>query len=663
MLLVLDNFEQVLPAATLVAELLAAAPRLKVLVTSRAVLHVSSEQEFPVPPLTIPGVQAFRGSGVQEGPPERRPPNPPNFGGAWGGTPERLMQYAAVELFIQRAVAVNPEFRITNENAPAVAEICYRLDGLPLAIELAAARTKLLSPQAMLSRLVGSGLAPAPGGRSLSLPRTGSGNPGSRLRLLTGGARDLPARQQTLRGAIAWGYDLLEESEKTLFRRLSVFVGGCTLEAAEAVCNAANDLELDVLDGIAELSDKSLLRQDETTSGEVRFGMLATIQEYALECLAASGEAEALRQQHAQFFLELAEANGGDPQLEAEHDNLRAALSWYLDSGNAEHALRLATALWHMWYFRGYWSEGRGWLERALAPAQILGRTRERALALRTTGRFAWAQGDFTGARTLLEESLAILRERNAVEDLPSVLNALGELTKDQGDYDAARRLFEESLAILREQGEKSGIAWALQALGQVAQQQGDETAKALFEESLALFQEIGDQSGRSFSLFHLGEVAQAQGDLGKARSLHEQSLAIQREVGYKAGIARSLSSLGTIAAAQRNYEAARSLYEECLTLRRELGEKRGIAACLEGLGRVAGGQGQPERTARLFGAAQALRDRIGAPLSPSNAAAYEEAVAAARAALNREAFAAAWAEGHSMLLEQAITYALESGG
>jgi predicted ATPase/DNA-binding SARP family transcriptional activator len=373
LLLLLDNFEQVIPAATQVAELLTAAPRLRVLVTSRTVLCLRGEKEFPVPPLALP-----------------TPGSLP--------TVEALSQYAAVALFIQRALDVRPDFAITNENAPAVAEICHRLDGLPLAIELAAARVKLFPPQALLARL------------------------NSRLKLLTGGARDLPVRQQTLRSAIAWSYDLLGEGDKTLFRRLCVFAGGATLEAIQAVCDAEDDLGVDVLDGVASLVGKSLLQQDETADDEPRFRMLETIREYAAERLTESGEAEPLARCHVDYFLGLAEEaeHGFESteqlvwlaRLDADHDNLRAALRWAVEHEEGrEIGLRLAGALQDFWVTRGHRHEGWQWLESALARARAIGRTAARAKCLCGSGRLAEAQYEYEAARLLLQESVAIYRE------------------------------------------------------------------------------------------------------------------------------------------------------------------------------------------------------------------------------------------------------------
>ncbi|MDQ2997315.1 MAG: NB-ARC domain-containing protein, partial [Chloroflexota bacterium] len=362
LLLLLDNFEQVTDAAPLVAELLSSCPKVKILVTSRVSLHLRGEQEFAVPPLALPDLQRLPDLAV-------------------------LSQYAAVALFIQRACAIQPDFAVTNATAPAVAEICHRLDGLPLAIELAAMRVKLLPLPALLARL------------------------DNRLKLLTGGARDLPARQQTIRATIAWSYDLLELDTQPLFRRLAVFVGGCTLEAVAAVCNASGDLPLDVLDGLATLVDTSLLRQEEGADGESRFVMLETIHEYAIEQLAASGEAVAINRLHAEHYLALAEAayahlTGAEQalwlnRLEREHDNLRAAVGWTVESGEIELELRLIATIWRLWEIHGYWSEGRAWLDRVLVRSSASEHTPAQAKAQLGAGVLALRHGSNTAISAL----------------------------------------------------------------------------------------------------------------------------------------------------------------------------------------------------------------------------------------------------------------------
>jgi predicted ATPase/class 3 adenylate cyclase len=637
LLLVLDNFEQVVEATPLVAELLAACPRLKVLVTSRSVLHLYGEHDFPVPPLALPS----------------RRPQPPL---------ERLTQYEAVRLFIERAQAVKPDFAVTNENAPAVAEICHRLDGLPLAIELAAARSRLLPPSAMLARLE------------------------RRLPLLTGGARDLPTRQQTLRGAIAWSYDLLDAREQALFRRLAVFVGGCTLEAIEAVCSgprvpsadAREPSEIDVLTGVESLEDKSLLRQEEA-GGEPRFLMLETIREYALEQLEAGGEAAELQRRHAESHLALAEATWpklvGPEQvellarLEAEHDNLRAALGWSQEQASrAETGLRLAGALYRFWWRRGYLSEGRARLQGALewstrdGTPEALGIRRARAKALNGAAVLARAQGDSAAARSLFEESLAILQELGDRWGIANALHNLASVAQAQDDYSRAAELVAESVALWRELGDRWGLATALSVWGHLARAQGDyDRAAALLEESLGILRQLGDKSSLARALAGLALVAQHRGAYGQATALLEEGLAILRELGDTEGVARALADLALVTQRRGEYGRATTLIRESLALFRELGATLGVSRCLEALAGVAGAQAELERAARLFGAAVALGSPTGAPLWPADRAAYARDLDAVRAGLGSEAFAAAWAEGRAMSLEQAITYGSEA--
>lgn len=580
LLLVLDNFEQVVTAASEVAELLAACSKVKILVTSRAPLHLSWEHEFPVPPLGLPSR-------------DRLP------------ALDALVNYAAVALFIERAAAVKPDFALTRHNARAVAEICIRLDGLPLAIELAAARIKLLSPQAMLERL-DRGLA-----------------------LLTGGARDLPTRHQTLRGAIAWSYDLLEANEQALFRRLAAFVGGCTLESAETLCNGEGGFRTDVLEGLDSLVDKSLLRQEAQPDGGVRFSMLETIREYGLEQLTARGELSITRRRHAAFFLALAERaepnlKGLDQgvwlnRLETEHDNLRAALEWSLGSDDVELGLRLGAALREFWFVRGYWREGRAWLERALSQS---GGTLPtwRAKALNQAGILAWHLGDYRRAQVLYGESLALSRELGDKERIAQVLHNLGYVAQEEGDAGRAVSLLKESVALFRELENKPGIAWSLNTLGELARSQIDYPhAAALYEESLTMFRELGDQKRIALLIHNLGYVAQYQRDYGRAGALFEESLALYRETA----------------------------------------DKKGIAGCLAGLAGVAGAQGRLELAARLFGAAEGLHANIGGHIHYADRAEYDRSVAAVRARLEEEAFRSAWTEGRVMAWEQVIEDAL----
>ncbi len=663
-LLLLDNFEQVLGAVSWLADLLADCPSLKILVTSRAVLHIRGEHAFPVPSLALPDFTHLPES-------------------------EALSQYAAVALFLERARAVNPDFQLTPANTRAIAEICIRLDGLPLAIELAAARIKLLPPQALLARLR------------------------YRLHVLTSAARDVPPRQQTLRNTLAWSYDLLDAQEQRLFRRLSVFVGGCTLEAVEGLYMAFGEMPTDVLDGMATLLDKSLLQQTEQEGEEPRLVMLETIREYGLEALAESGEMESTRQAHATYFLRLserAELELGGPQqaawleqLEREHDNLRAALQWTLEPAGdekagqrSETALRLGGALYMFWWTHGHWSEGRTFLERALAtsegiPASVqakalyaaaslsfiqshyersealsseslplyqkLGDQRGIALSLWVLGNIAWVRSDTAQARSLLEEALALFKEVDDKEYAAYSLFSLGLLAGSQGEYARACALYEESSAFFREIEHKRGIAHSLSQLAQALfVSQGDQArVRFLLEECLALSHEVGFKEGIAAARCLFGQLALSQRDLATAHAEVEQSVMLYKEMGHRHGTAESLSAFGKVLAAEGDYATARTLYEESLVLSEALGEKWLTAACLVGLGEVVAAQQKLAWAAQLWGAADALRDAIGVPIPPVERADYERSLSATRVHLGERAFAAAWSQGRAMTPEQAL--------
>src|SRR5260221_2230872 len=654
-LLLLDNFEQVVTAAPLIEELLAVCPRLKVVVTSREVLHLDSEHEFPVPPLDLPDLSQL---------PED----------------EALTQYAAVALFVQRAQAILPTFYLTQTNARAVAEICVRLDGLPLAIELAAARIKLLPPPALLARL------------------------GQRLAVLTSGGRDAPARQQTLRRTIEWSYQLLDADEQRLFRRLSVFVGGCTLQAIEAIC-AALDTQppaVSVLDGAASLIDKSLLRQTEQEAAEPRFVMLETIREYGREALEASGEAEATHRAHAAYYLALAEAAElawNSPQqavwfvrLEQAHDNLRAAMNWLLERGEAERAFRLGTALWWFWYAQEHRTEGWNELSRALERSEEVA-VPLRARALWAAGSLAGSLGHVERGEVLCQESLVLFREIGDTQGLGDATFHLAHVAFARWDLAAARSLFEESLVSLRQTGDKTRVAWALNALALVVLYQGEYArVHPLAEQAGKTFKEVGDTSGVAMALMTLARVVFWQGDLARAQTLAEEvlarasetgitsaealALALQGEITLAQGetttarllieqshtlwqevenqgmLAWTLSLLGKVLAVQGDHTAARTAYEESLLGGLAVVE---IAPTLEGLAVVAAAQGETTWAVRLLAAAAALRDSLGAPLPPVYRADYERCAAAARAQLGEQAFAVAWAEGRGMTWEQAL--------
>lgn len=613
LLLVLDNFEHVAQAAPVVTELLTNCPHLKVLATSRQALHLSGEQEFPVPPLELPDMERIPETG-------------------------ELLKSPAVALFVARARAVKPDFRLTGESAEAVAGICHRLDGLPLAIELAAARIRLLLPRALLARL------------------------DRRLPLLTGGALDLPERQQTLRNTIDWSHDLLDEEERRLFRRLSVFVGGCTLEAAEAVCNAIEDPPGDTLDGLTSLIDKSLLRQEEGVGGESRFAMLETIREHALEQLAASEEAEEIQNAHTTHYLALAEEaepelNGAEQRawlerLEAEHSNLRAVLQRSLERGDRETALRLGGALWRFWLSQGHLSEGRRWLEEALAgggsvPLSML------AKALSGAGTLAHYQGDYGQAAELCGESLQLSRQLEDKRLIASALDGLALVARTGGRYAAARGMYEETREIFSEQGDEWGVAHSLHYEGISVWQQGKHAeARPLLEESLKLYRELGDRQGIA-GVLHLLRVA--QDDPGTARALCEESLDICREIGDKRGMARGLIGLGEVALGQGDCSTARAAYEESIALFRELGDRWFLAVALDGLAGAISAAGRPAGATRLLGTAESLFESIGAPLPPHCTPAHERTLAAIRTRLGKEDLAAAWAEGRSMTPEQAV--------
>jgi predicted ATPase/DNA-binding SARP family transcriptional activator len=578
LLLVLDNFEHVLEAAPAVTSLIAGAPRLKVLATSRSPLHVLGEHELAVPPLSLPAA-----------------------GGNVSGI-DGLEESAAAALFVERARAVKSDFAVTSANAPAIAEICVRLDGLPLALELAAARSKLLAPEAMLRRLE------------------------HRLELLTGGARDLPLRQRTLRSTLDWSFHLLEEADQRLFAELAVFAGGCTAASAFAVC-ATNGGEPALLDRLDSLADKSLLTQAEDVDGEPRFRMLETIREYALEQLAAHGEAEAAARRHAEWCVALAEE--AEPELrgagqaaclerlESEHDNLRAALA-ALEQHEPELALRLAGSLWRFWYVRGYFSEGRRWLERVLSAA---------------------------GAPT----SHACAK----------VLYGTTALAYSQGDFANARSCGEKHLAVCRGLGDQRGVASALSDLGNVATAEGDfGRATSLLEESRALSLSLGDGWAGAASTNNLGNIALTQREYGRAQVLFEESLGLYRALADTQGIAVSLFNVGVVAVSRRRYPDAVQPLEESLRIAQEIGSTQIVAYCLEALAAVIAAGGDALRAARLLGGAEALREAIGASHEPYERELYEGTVAGVRGQLEEDAFRQEWAAGRREELDDLIAAA-----
>jgi non-specific serine/threonine protein kinase len=594
----------------------------KILGSSREALGMGGEQTYRVPSLSLPDPKQAH-------------------------TPASVVPFEAVQLFTDRALLARSDFQLTEQNASTLASICYRLDGIPLAIELAAARVRSLSLKEINSKL------------------------DQRFRLLTGGSRVALPRQQTLRSLIDWSYDLLQEPERLLLQRLSAFAGGWILEAAEQVCAGDDVVDREVLDLLTSLCDKSLVVVEQN-DGRSRYRLLESVRQYGRERLLERGGGDAVRDRHLAYFLNLAEEaepklTGADQavwlqRLDEEHDNLRSALTWSsATGGDATSGLRLAGALWWFWYARGYFGEGRGWLSRLLAAAPSRQDTAARAKALTGAGRLARQQSDYPAAQTLLNESLAIQRKLGDRRGIATSLNNLGLMAWDQGEYRSARTLYEESLAIRRELGDRWGIAVSLNNLGGVAFDEGDYVAaQGLHEGSLVIRRELGDRRGIASSLGNLGNVAYAQGHYSVSRALFEESLAISRDVSDPQGIGFALGTLGNIAAAQGDNASARALFKQSLAIRLELGDRWGIAEVLEGLSYVASALAEPGRAIRIIGAAERLREEIGSPLPLNERPRYDRHVAAARAALGDDAaFDRVWQEGHGLTLEQAIKLAL----
>lgn len=668
LLLVLDNCEHLLAdCAQLCNSLLRACPQLTILATSREALGIAGEQTYRIPSLSLPDPRQTL-------------------------SVEQINQYEAVRLFIERAVSSKADFAVTNLTAPTLATLCHRLDGIPLAIELAAARVRSLSVEEIDRRL------------------------DNRFRLLTGGNKVAMPRQQTLRALIDWSYDLLKAEEKLLLCRLSVFAGGWTLSAAETVCTGESEAgtaieDWEMLDLLTGLVDKNLVVVN-TQATVTRYRLLETVRQYALERLETGGEAEAVRVRHRDYFLTLAEE--AEPKLkgaeqahwfavlEAEHDNLRQAMACCMEkTERVEAGLRLGAVLWMFWYVRGHFVEGRAYLVAALRRAEGLQNQRVRADALSVAGDLAFRQSDYAEAWALLEQGLALCRELGDKRGIGFSLNSLGHMSLYQGDYATARELFTESLALFRELGDKPDIAASFNNLGSMATNQGNYAeARALLEQSLALFRESGDQVGIALSLNNLGRVARDEGNYAEARVLLEQSLALSRDLGYKQTIAYALNNLGRIARDEGNYAEARRLSEESLALRRELGDKWGITYALNNLGLVARDEGdyataralyeeslalrwdlkfkqgiaesldalaqlayqqhQRKRAVRLWGAATDLREQIGTPRPPSDQVEFNRQTEQSRTNLGEVAYTAAFKEGRAMTIEQAIVYALE---
>jgi non-specific serine/threonine protein kinase len=589
-LLLLDNCEHLVEASAQLAQaLLQACPRVQILATSRETLGIPGETAFRVPSLSTPDARQVPAV-------------------------EALMLSEAACLFVERAAAALPGFAATDDNALAIARICRRLDGVPLALELAAARVRLLRVEQVAARL------------------------DDMFALLTDGGHTALPRHRTLRAAIDWSYALLTEPERLLLRRLSVFAGGCTLQAAEAICAGEGVDAAAVLDTLTQLSNKSLVIAERAPGHEARYRMLETVRHYTWEKLLAAGEASAVQARLAAWFEALAtraevELRGPRQRewldrLGREQDNLRAALAWALEH-DAAAAVRLGATLGQFWFTRGqFYGEGMEWLERVLARPAAPGQTPMRAKAFRWLGMLAEFQRSYAVARSAHEQSLALHRELGDLQNVAEAHMALGNIAADLGDAEAARSLYA--------------------------------AARAAYEQSLSDLRALGDRWKLATSFNALGEVTRLLGDYAAARLLYEQSLALRRELDDRRGIAVSLINLGAIAHHHGDDREAAELFRQSLTLFHELDSTRGIVDCLAALGGVAGGSGHPARAARLFGAAEALRAAFDSGIAYPERREIDRDVAAARAQLDEESFGAAWAEGRAMTLERAIAYALE---
>lgn len=621
LLLLIDNCEHLLDAcATVVDLLLRQCPDLKILATSRQALGTAGEQTYRVPSLALPDRTVSH-------------------------TPQSLSQYESVQLFVDRALLVRADFQLTTDNATALASLCCHLDGIPLAIELAAARLGLLSVAEIDRRL------------------------DQRFRLLTGGSRTALPRHQTLLSLIDWSYNLLNEAEKLLLQRLSVFAGGWTMDAAEAVCSGDGVDNWEVLDLLTLLCDKSLVVADQMERHS-RFRLLETVRQYAHDKLAQSEGDARVRMRHSQYFLKVAEEADAKltaaeqirslNRLEAEHENLLASLDWGLSAADSQWALRLCGALGEFWIMQGRLSEGRDWFERVLRKTDTEAPTSQRVKALNAAGALALYQGDFVAAREGHEAALSVARELADQHGIAAALAGLGLLALSVGDFPAAQARNDESLAVAQALGDRRGVATALGNLGAVALSQGDYlVAQALLDKSLAFAREIGDRWNAGLILYRQGLVACFSGEYPTAQSLLQESLSIRREFRDRGGAARTLSALGMAAYDQGDYDGSEALYRESLAIQRAQSDRSVIAISLEGLAESVAARGDPLRAARIWGAMERLRADIGAPLRPAWRRHCDRSVAAARAAVGNDAlFEGAWQAGRALTLDQAADLA-----
>jgi len=623
LLLILDNCEHLLEASTrLVDKLLDSCPRLRILATSREGLGVEGEIRWVVPPLSVPEPQGTTLSS------------------------EELEAYESVRLFVERARKRDSTFSLGPQDAQTVAEICLMLEGIPLAIELAAARVGTLSIEQISARL------------------------GDSLELLTRGGRLAVPRHRTLKGALDWSFELLSEDEKELFGRLSVFAGGWTLEASEAVGVGEGVEESEVLDALSGLVDKSMVVARERQESGVRYRLPEPIRQYAREKLEEGDEAEEVRRRHAAFYLALAEEaepslRGPEDamrleRLEREHDNLRAALSWALEGGEAELGLRLAGALWRFWEKHGHYREGRRWLEKALGKDGGASGA-ARAKALEGFGWLGYGTGETDRAAVAAAVGLELSDEAGLGGAVTAdLLRLLGWMAWTKGDYERAKGLLEESLALSRHADDRFGVADALLMLGSTVGSMGDRKRdKQLQGEAVALCRELGYSSTLAVSLFSMGYGLLMDGDYERGEALIEEAAVLYRERGYKGGLQFAVDNLGWAALLQGDHQRARSSYRESLTLCKELGDKMVASESLDGLACISAAEGEAEQAARLFGAAEALFEAVGGQHEPGEAALREPYLAMARSQLDQMAWQAPWEEGRGMSMEQAIEYAL----
>jgi predicted ATPase/transcriptional regulator with XRE-family HTH domain len=619
LLLLLDNFEHVSTSAALVADLLSDCPALRILVTSRSPLHIRAEREYPVPPLALPNVADH--APISE-----------------------LVLSPAVALFVERSRTSRPDFQVTDQNASAVAEICRRLDGLPLAIELVAAWSKLLAPPEMLSRL------------------------DQRALRVTGGLRDLPDRQQTLEHCICWSYDLLDQDSQTLFRRLAVFNGGCTLEAAEAVC----DRGLGLIDELLSLVDQSLVHQTRSEADDRRFGMLETIREFAAERLLADEESKSTRRSHAAYFLGLAEEAESHftdqdqavwmDQLEVEHDNLRTALGWCLESDESAQAVRLAGSLWQFWYTRGYFREGRRWLESALS-ADSGSASAAHAKALNGVGVLRHFLGDHELARNSHEEARALYERLGDQQNLAFSLVCLGSIEANECKYPIAGGIIGEALAIYRGLGNARGTVLALGWLAEITAYTGDvEEAGRLLDENLAICRTLADPYYLATTLVNRGELHQLAGNVTEASPYFSEALPLFRQIGDKRSTAATLTVLGRNRLHLGSVNDARTILIEGAMIAHEIGDKILVANCIDQLAGVAIELDEAECAVSMFAAADSLRDSIGAPRASAYQELRNQRIETAHARLNISRFDSARAIGAAWSMDQLIAEVVAFG-